>query len=109
MAARVTFGLVRCPFPLQLNVLSYDGYGADVIKTFKMSPDAFAQMALQLAVFKMTGDAAFRWGFGQRNTVMALELLIYTAVPFSGESHWKRLLRRVGSSLPRTAHDPRSE
>ncbi|CAM9778051.1 unnamed protein product, partial [Sphacelaria rigidula] len=39
-----------------LNVLSYDGYGADVIKTFKMSPDAFAQMALQLAVFKMTGE-----------------------------------------------------
>lgn len=43
-------------YPSQLNVLTFDGYGADVIKTFGMSPDAFAQMALQLAVFKMTGE-----------------------------------------------------
>lgn len=38
-----------------MNVLEFTGYGASGIKTFKVSPDAFVQMALQLAVFKMTG------------------------------------------------------
>lgn len=38
-----------------MNVLEFMGYGANTIKTFKISPDAFVQMALQLAVFKMTG------------------------------------------------------
>lgn len=33
----------------------FPGYGSDLIKTFKMSPDGFVQMALQLAIFKMTG------------------------------------------------------
>lgn len=40
----------------QMNVLTFTGYGGDVIKTFKTSPDAFVQMALQLGVFKMTGQ-----------------------------------------------------
>ena len=38
-----------------MNVLEFTGYGANTIKTFKISPDAFVQMALQLGVFKMTG------------------------------------------------------
>lgn len=41
----------------QLDVLIFAGYGSDVIKTFKISPDAFVQMAIQLAVFKTTGGA----------------------------------------------------
>lgn len=41
---------------VQLNVLAFEAYGSDVIKTFKISPDAFAQMALQLGVYKMTGQ-----------------------------------------------------
>lgn len=52
------FSAVACdtvPWMAQLNVLAFTGYGGDVIKTFKISPDAFVQMALQLAVFKMTG------------------------------------------------------
>ena len=40
---------------VQMKVLEFTGYGASGIKTFKVSPDAFVQMALQLAVFKMTG------------------------------------------------------
>lgn len=39
----------------QMIVAEFTGYGANAIKNFKMSPDAFAQMALQLGVFKMTG------------------------------------------------------
>lgn len=38
-----------------MKVLEFNGYGASGIKAFKVSPDAFVQMALQLAVFKMTG------------------------------------------------------
>lgn len=38
-----------------MDVLEFCGYGANTIKKFKISPDAFAQMALQLGVFKMTG------------------------------------------------------
>lgn len=54
---------IRCDVHLdtllhvQMNVLNFTGYGADAIKTFKISPDAFVQMALQLAVFKMTGGS----------------------------------------------------
>ena len=35
-----------------LRVMYYQGYGADTIKTFKSSPDAWAQMMIQLAYFK---------------------------------------------------------
>lgn len=39
-----------------MDVLEFTGYGANTVKKFKFSPDAFVQMALQLAVFKMTGN-----------------------------------------------------
>ena len=35
-----------------LRVMYYQGYGSDTIKTFKSSPDAWAQMMIQLAYFK---------------------------------------------------------
>jgi carnitine O-acetyltransferase len=35
-----------------LRVLYYQGYGAETIKTFKSSPDAWAQMMIQLAYYK---------------------------------------------------------
>lgn len=38
-----------------LRVLYFQGYGADSIKTFKSSPDAWAQMMIQLAYYKMYG------------------------------------------------------
>lgn len=43
-----------------MNVLEFSGYGANMIKTFKISPDAFVQMALQLGVFKMTGTGTMQ-------------------------------------------------
>lgn len=46
--------MLLLPFS-QMDVLEFTGYGANTIKKFKISPDAFVQMALQLAVFKMTG------------------------------------------------------
>ena len=36
-----------------LKVMLYQGYGADLIKQFKSSPDAWAQMMIQLAYYKM--------------------------------------------------------
>ena len=39
-----------------MEVFEFHHFGADKIKTFNISPDAFVQMALQLGVFKMTGD-----------------------------------------------------
>ncbi|CAN0248656.1 unnamed protein product, partial [Discosporangium mesarthrocarpum] len=42
-----------------VEVLMFPGYGSSTIKKFKMSPDGFVQMAIQLAVFYMTGDV---WG-----------------------------------------------
>ncbi|TFK69544.1 acyltransferase ChoActase/COT/CPT [Pluteus cervinus] len=38
-----------------LEVLNYEGYGKDLIKKFKVSPDAWAQLVKQLAFHKMFG------------------------------------------------------
>ncbi|KAI8807973.1 acyltransferase ChoActase/COT/CPT [Cladochytrium replicatum] len=38
-----------------LNVQAYTVHGKDLIKKFKASPDAYAQMAIQLAYYKMHG------------------------------------------------------
>jgi carnitine O-acetyltransferase len=55
-----------------LKVVNYERYGKNLIKKLKLSPDAFAQMAIQLAYFKMYGKAVptyesaqtkkFAWG-----------------------------------------------
>ncbi|PKY01690.1 acyltransferase ChoActase/COT/CPT [Aspergillus campestris IBT 28561] len=39
----------------ELRVQAYQGYGKGLIKKFKCSPDAFVQMIIQLAYFKMYG------------------------------------------------------
>lgn len=41
----------------QLAVQAYQGYGKGLIKKFKCSPDAFVQMIIQLAYFKMYGKS----------------------------------------------------
>jgi carnitine O-acetyltransferase len=38
-----------------LRVLHYDAYGKDLIKEFKISPDAWAQLVKQLAFYKLKG------------------------------------------------------
>ena len=40
----------------QLAVQAYQGYGKGLIKKFKCSPDAYVQMIIQLAYFKMYGQ-----------------------------------------------------
>ncbi|CAO1621891.1 unnamed protein product [Parajaminaea phylloscopi] len=55
-----------------LAVLDFQGYGKGAIKEYKCSPDAWAQMVIQLAYYKMYGRPAptyesaqtrkFRWG-----------------------------------------------
>ncbi|KAJ3328249.1 Carnitine O-acetyltransferase mitochondrial [Blyttiomyces sp. JEL0837] len=39
----------------ELKVVAFEGYGKNLIKKFQVSPDAFAQMAIQLAYYKMYG------------------------------------------------------
>eukprot|EP01094_Clydonella_sp_ATCC50884_P019433 TRINITY_DN3790_c0_g1_i3.p1 TRINITY_DN3790_c0_g1~~TRINITY_DN3790_c0_g1_i3.p1 ORF type:complete len:365 (+),score=105.60 TRINITY_DN3790_c0_g1_i3:1027-2121(+) len=39
---------------IKLRILHYKRYGANTIKSFKISPDTFAQMAMQLAYYKLT-------------------------------------------------------
>ena len=38
-----------------LQVLHYEGYGKNLMKKFKVSPDAWAQMVKQLAFHKLEG------------------------------------------------------
>jgi carnitine O-acetyltransferase len=38
-----------------LRVVTFEGYGKNLIKKFQVSPDAYAQMAIQLAYYKMYG------------------------------------------------------
>lgn len=40
----------------QTRVLSFDSFGKEQIKQFKVSPDAFVQLALQLAEYKLYGQ-----------------------------------------------------
>ncbi|KAG5457238.1 MAG: carnitine O-acetyltransferase [Olpidium bornovanus] len=39
----------------ELRVCVFKGYGKDLIKKFRLSPDAYAQMVIQLAYYKMYG------------------------------------------------------
>lgn len=39
-----------------LRVMSYQGFGKNLIKKFKSSPDSFVQMIIQLAYYKMYGE-----------------------------------------------------
>ncbi|KAJ3057991.1 Carnitine O-acetyltransferase mitochondrial, partial [Quaeritorhiza haematococci] len=39
----------------ELRVVVYEGYGKNLVKKLKCSPDAYAQMAIQLAYYKMNG------------------------------------------------------
>jgi carnitine O-acetyltransferase len=41
-----------------IKVLAFQGFGSDAIKKMKCSPDAFAQMAMQLAYYKQFGTQA---------------------------------------------------
>src|SRR5207245_2364176 len=40
----------------ELGILHYEEYGKGLIKKFKVSPDAYVQMAIQLAYYRMFGQ-----------------------------------------------------
>lgn len=42
----------------KLAVLQFDGTGKDQIKKFKLSPDSYTQLVMQLAFYKMKGELA---------------------------------------------------
>ena len=47
-----------------MKVLNFDNYGKEFIKSQKMSPDSFVQMAIQLSFYKMykTPSATYESG-----------------------------------------------
>ncbi|KAJ6141785.1 hypothetical protein N7497_010884 [Penicillium chrysogenum] len=80
----------------ELVVQAYQGYGKGLIKKFKCSPDAFVQMTIQLAYFKMYGK--------NRPTYESAS----TRKPHRDNPHRLRRERRLlqGSRRP---HHPREE
>ncbi|KAJ3021209.1 Carnitine O-acetyltransferase mitochondrial [Thoreauomyces humboldtii] len=65
-----------------LRVQAFYGYGKDLIKKFKMSPDAYVQMAIQLAHYKMFGVCkptyesaqTRKFGFGRTETCRSVSV-----------------------------------
>lgn len=51
---------------LQMTVLDYKGYGKNFIKSQKMSPDSYIQMAMQYAFYKYHGVAGAHYETGQQ-------------------------------------------
>ncbi|KAG1048215.1 hypothetical protein G6F43_009376 [Rhizopus delemar] len=49
----------------EMTVLTYSAFGKNLIKKFKCSPDGFAQMAIQLAYYKMFGTSRPTYESGQ--------------------------------------------
>ncbi|KAI9478378.1 MAG: acyltransferase ChoActase/COT/CPT [Benjaminiella poitrasii] len=49
----------------EMTVLAYQSFGKNLIKKFKSSPDGFAQMAIQLAYYKMFGVSRPTYESGQ--------------------------------------------
>lgn len=41
---------------LEMKVLNFQGFGKGAIKSFKLSPDSFVQMAIQLAFYRLHGE-----------------------------------------------------
>jgi len=55
-AVRVSLNLARAMIDnIDLRVLEFSGYGKGLIKKFRLSPDGFIQMCLQLAYFRDSG------------------------------------------------------
>ena len=49
----------------------YTGYGKGLIKKFKMSPDAYAQMAIQLAYYRLKGTVRATYESAQTRKYLA--------------------------------------
>ena len=49
----------------------YTGYGKGLIKKFKMSPDAYAQMAIQLAYYRLKGTVRATYESAQTRKFLA--------------------------------------
>ena len=51
-----------------LNVNVYRGYGSSLMKSSKFSPDAFVQMAVQLASYRLFGESVGTYEASQVRT-----------------------------------------
>jgi len=53
------------------SITDYTGYGKNLIKKFKMSPDAYAQMAIQLAYYRLKGTVRATYESAQTRKFLA--------------------------------------
>jgi hypothetical protein len=57
--------LAKAASEVDLQVMYFNKFGKDAIKSWKISPDAFCQMAMQLAVHSLTGETYPTYESGQ--------------------------------------------
>ncbi len=57
--------LAKAASEVDLQVKYFNKFGKDAIKSWKISPDAFCQMAMQLAVHSLTGEIYPTYESGQ--------------------------------------------
>lgn len=68
-------------------VLAYEGYGKELIKSFRMSPDAYVQLSIQLAYYKLFGKCRptyessqtkkYAWGRTEVTRSLSVESLAF--------------------------------
>ncbi|KAI8804554.1 Choline/Carnitine o-acyltransferase-domain-containing protein [Cladochytrium replicatum] len=81
-------------------VLKFTNFGKDTIKTLKCSPDAFVQMAMQLAFYRMYGTCAptyesagmrrYAWGRTETCRSVSLESVAFVRIMEDPESSIER-------------------
>jgi len=74
-----------------LNVESFQSYGASQIKRWGYSPDAFVQMAVQLATFRLFGEQAGTYEATQVRTFLHGRTEVTRAVTSASEAFVKRM------------------
>eukprot|EP00592_Proboscia_alata_P015940 CAMPEP_0194397988 /NCGR_PEP_ID=MMETSP0174-20130528/125853_1 /TAXON_ID=216777 /ORGANISM="Proboscia alata, Strain PI-D3" /LENGTH=752 /DNA_ID=CAMNT_0039194233 /DNA_START=65 /DNA_END=2324 /DNA_ORIENTATION=+ len=74
-----------------LNVESFQSYGASQIKQWGYSPDAFVQMAVQLATFRLFGEQAGTYEATQVRTFLHGRTEVTRAVTSASEAFVKRM------------------
>lgn len=89
----------------ELKVLMFHGYGKAKIKTFKTSPDAFAQLAIQLAYYKTFGYVRGTYESTQTRSFLHGRTEVTRSVSNESLAFCKAMTENAGQVSPREAHE----